>query len=376
MLKVGLITHHRVTNYGSVLQTYASQRALTALGVEVLVIDYASRAYQRESALKQLLAESRFTTAPRPAQIAFQLASLPDVRHSYTVFDHFRSRYLALSRRASSAADLQQLLPAGIDAFCTGSDQVWNPRSGRYPGGVDPAYFLSFTPEPAFRFSLSSTFGVQHLTTAEVQAIRPCLDRYTRLSVRDASSLSILHDMGLLASLTLDPTALLTAEQWTHFAHPPADHKPYILIYQLHQDGFLDEYAHRLARSSGLRIRRIAFFWRNALRGERVAYLPSPEEFVGLIDNAAMVVTDSFHGTVLSSLLHTPFISIPSDPFANRLSEFLDSIGLSSRLARQPANSPLIDEIIDWPSVDRRLSAQRRASLRWLAETLDLVPPS
>lgn len=38
--KVGIITQHRVVNYGSVLQTYALQEKIKDMGYECEVIDY------------------------------------------------------------------------------------------------------------------------------------------------------------------------------------------------------------------------------------------------------------------------------------------------------------------------------------------------
>ena len=40
-----------------------------------------------------------------------------------------------------------------------------------------------------------------------------------------------------------------------------------------------------------------------------------PLHFLNLVDNAEMVVTNSFHGTIFSALFGTPFISIKSDIF-------------------------------------------------------------
>ena len=38
--KIDIITRHSVANYGSLLQTYATQRAIEKLGYEAEVIDY------------------------------------------------------------------------------------------------------------------------------------------------------------------------------------------------------------------------------------------------------------------------------------------------------------------------------------------------
>ena len=40
MKSVGILTMHRVINYGSVLQAYATQKIVENLGYEVTIIDY------------------------------------------------------------------------------------------------------------------------------------------------------------------------------------------------------------------------------------------------------------------------------------------------------------------------------------------------
>ena len=52
--KVGIITQHRVVNYGSVLQTYALQKKIEELGYDCEVIDYYPERFTPFGMLKRI----------------------------------------------------------------------------------------------------------------------------------------------------------------------------------------------------------------------------------------------------------------------------------------------------------------------------------
>ena len=52
--KVGIITQHRVVNYGSVLQTYALQEKIKDMGYECEVIDYYPERFTPLGMLKRI----------------------------------------------------------------------------------------------------------------------------------------------------------------------------------------------------------------------------------------------------------------------------------------------------------------------------------
>lgn len=58
-MKLSLITMQGVYNYGSALQTYASQKILTDLGCEVEIIDYYPNRMRNYGSLKQLYTDAK-----------------------------------------------------------------------------------------------------------------------------------------------------------------------------------------------------------------------------------------------------------------------------------------------------------------------------
>ena len=69
----------------------------------------------------------------------------------------------------------------------------------------------------------------------------------------------------------------------------------------------------------------------------RDSYTVGPDEFVGLISKAKMVLTDSFHATVFSIIYEKPFVVYDRQgsgkKMGSRLSSLLEMCGLNDRRA-------------------------------------------
>ena len=59
-MKIDVITRHSVANYGSILQSYATQRAFEKLGYECEIIDYTKDEEQGKNIAKTLCNNSDF----------------------------------------------------------------------------------------------------------------------------------------------------------------------------------------------------------------------------------------------------------------------------------------------------------------------------
>ena len=61
----------------------------------------------------------------------------------------------------------------------------------------------------------------------------------------------------------------------------------------------------------------IIFLTENARHNHNNTF-PSPNEFLSLIYNAEVVISNSFHGIVFSIKFHKTFIALARDPFRNK----------------------------------------------------------
>ena len=98
-----------------------------------------------------------------------------------------------------------------------------------------------------------------------------------------------------------------------------------------------------------------------------------PWKFVGYIKNASLVITDSFHATVIATLCHTQFIVLEKDSKRpeqnNRILEFLDSTRLRDRWEQKDTNNNINEN--QWLQSDRALMEMRKNRLIGWFRTYD-----
>ena len=179
-----------------------------------------------------------------------------------------------------------------------------------------------------------------------------------------------------LESLGHEAVMLLDAERYREFAdasdEQPAKGK--ILTY------ILDRSAHKMSvvefikRVSSKEVHDVSVrAYDKALPvSERV--VPPLENWLAGFAQADMVVTDSFHGCVLSILMHKPFVVV-ENPYRgmSRIKSLLDMFGLDQRLVHgidpEDDGAFFLSEP-DWDDVEAVLSEKRTVSKEFLVENL------
>ena len=222
-------------------------------------------------------------------------------------FKEFNGKYLELTRRYSSYEELANDPPIA-DVYIAGSDQIWRTN---LMNGKDPAFYLQFGNKTVRRMSYAASFGLPHLTDGMDYLVRTYLSGMDAISVRESSGLEILEKLGVHGKLVIDPVFLLTKTEWINLLglREALVTKPYLLVYDLNRRNMPDEkqaFAQRYAKKNGLKIIAV-----NDIRETDYADIninnAGPAEFVNLIANAQYVLSDSFHATAFSCIMHTPF---------------------------------------------------------------------
>ena len=144
-MNIDVITLHAVQNYGSVLQALATQEILKAHGCEVTIIDYIREDVRYENLVKKW-------SEGNPIKA---LAILPTLFRWKKVFQTFTKRYLNLSQRTYTTEEDFKTYPLTADAYCTGSDQVWNSKWNK---GILPCLYLDFVPADKYKFAFAASF--------------------------------------------------------------------------------------------------------------------------------------------------------------------------------------------------------------------------
>lgn len=211
------------------------------------------------------------------------------------------------------------------------------------------------------------------------------LNSLDRISVRETKGKEIVESLSnKTATLVSDPTMLLTPEEWRALAAQSSIDLPsdkYIFCYFLGPRQEIREKAKRLAKNTGLKIAIMRHMDEyvpiEETMGDFAPYDVDAQDFIKLMDNAEYVVTDSFHGTVFSILLHKKFITFyrikPTSGISthSRIDSLLDLFGLTAR--KFNGNILSISENIDFSKVDKIRENLKSDSIEFLEESLRLA---
>ncbi len=325
-MKIGILTMHKVLNYGSALQAYALQHYISKLGYDAELIDYIFP----NGARKERMSLIRRIFSPLRKIMSGRLIKEQKFRQFYK--DYFvcsKNRYESPEKLAKAELD--------YDIFMTGSDQVWNPQHIK----DDRSFFFPFVPENSKKISYASSFSVAHIPEAEKAIYRDLLGSYNAISVREKSGVQIVEELtGKEAEMVCDPTLLIDKAEWSDMVKnmPKPYPEPYILAYILRYsydpypeiNNIIDTVQNRLGHH--LIILDGSF---NDIRRKNATVIKNagPLEFINLVKNASFIITTSFHGTAFALNFGIPFYSVIKDRsgFDTRMTDLLDKIGCSDR---------------------------------------------
>lgn len=240
-----------------------------------------------------------------------------------------------------------------FDYFIAGSDQVWNPVYSFTGTELD---FLTFA-ESNKRIAYAASFGVSKIPTEKVNEYKNKLEGFEKISVREDAGATIIQKLnGKQVPVVLDPTMLLTANQWRKIEKKPSNMPSgkYTLVYSV--ESMSDELK-RIVNEE--RKKNLVIDVKKMLGKE---FAVGPAEFLYLIDHADKILTDSFHGTVFSILFHTPFV------ICNR-----DGINMNSRIETLLNTCELSEEITEdsFANADKILELKRKESIQFLKNALE-----
>jgi len=363
-MKVANITLHAINNYGSVLQTLATERIFQDLGCEVETIDYVRETAQLDSVWK-ILKYGGPTFKIKIKQLILHF--LPRNSKRAEKLEDFRKKYLHLTKKSyRSDKELENDCPVA-DIYCTGSDQTWNTVCQMW---VPRAFFLHFAPDEKKKIAFSASFGVDKLPDADKSEVKKLLSRYDAISVRESSGVEIVKGLGLHAELVLDPTLAVDKDLWHSLATTRLVDDDYILAYQLNSNPVYVKYVNEFAQQKGIKVVHVRSSEDKSIHNCIFMGDCSPEEFLSLFKYSKYVITDSFHATVFSTIFHRQFANIFPPLFSSRLNDFLDMLDLQSRRVVNFNDFSVFDKAIDYQSVDANLKSYQKHTINFLRDSI------
>jgi len=359
-MKIAVVTLHRLYNYGSVLQSYATQRIFEQEGHQVKIIDYVTT----QRTLRRLLRGVPDASFRGAKLLVYRCMKVASIMLKELTFGRFVRRNLHLTKKYISAEDLDRDPPVA-DLYVTGSDQTWN---SVYNEGVDRGFFLDFLPENARRISFAASFGKTELEAAEIPETKRYISRYEGLSVRENSAKDILAGLGREDAVQIiDPTLQIRKEDWLQIASKRLI-KPHYLILMLlyNEDNHATEYARKLADEKGLVLVKLSWELMKPRMVDVLMTHRSPADFLSLFYHADFVVTNSFHGVAFSINLEKQFIVVPRNEFNSRIDSLLALTGLQRRLVSDEKQLTVAREQIDYIPVQKCLQIERERANEYI----------
>lgn len=370
MKKIDIITLHNVRNYGSVLQTYATQKIFEKLGLEVEVIDFYRKDQIKENVIENRVRESSVFSKNVVTKLIGGLILKNNIEKQDKIFNEFLKNRIRLTKdKYFSYEDLKKNCP-DADIFCTGSDQVWNSDWNK---GIEKSFFLDFINDNKKRISFAASFGKNKLDDNEIEETKKMLEKYDSISVREKSAVDIIKELGIQSvEQVLDPTLLLTKEEWENLATKKKERKKYILVYQLNSNNKeFDTYVKGFAKYKNMNVIRISVANYQILKYGKLVVCPPVEEFLRYFVNAEYVITDSFHATGFSINLNKKFVCIYPPKFSTRLQSILELTGLENRKVSKINDFEIADYPIDYKKVNTILKEERRKTEEFLKSAIN-----
>ena len=145
----------------------------------------------------------------------------------------------------------------------------------------------------------------------------------------------------------------------------------YILIYNLNRSKEFDDYAEELAKRTGYKLYRFCTRLDQVFRNGKSLVMPEIFDFITLVDNAKIVLTDSFHATAFSINLNTEPICIYPQSYSGRLSSFLKLVDSEQRHAKDYQDFDVVNRHVDFEKVNKILDKEREKVDQYLQEIVD-----
>ncbi|BDZ84430.1 hypothetical protein Lac2_25640 [Claveliimonas bilis] len=356
-MKVGLLTWHQAVNHGAVLQAYATQKNLESFGCETVVLDYDWSIYDNK---KNVIIKKFKKLTPNYLVWRYNVQKFFKAKE--TIFHDFVQEWLNVSGKYYDEE--------GLDAVLIGSDMVFDIIEGYNPfmyGKDVPCNYI---------FSYAASFG--YTTTKIIEnsgrktEISTCLSKLKAIGYRDQNTKELIDYLQVTTptTFTIDPVlAYGFNDEVIDWDTGKWRQEKYLLIYS-YQSNMDDKETiraiKRLAREEKLRIISLGYYhsWCDDCINV------SPVEMLEVFKYAKYIITDTFHGTVFSLILHKKFASIiRGNGF--KLQYLLDKSGMKSRIALNAKDIPSCLQCeLNYDKFDEWLEMEREKSLSFIKNNL------
>lgn len=375
-MKIGILSMQRIINNGSFLQAYALMRIVESMGHDVEFVDFKISDNKKERLpLKELLRINHlYIFCCCKIMEGFLFKGIKGAKFAIStsrVSINFMNNYMkdiGLRKKPNYCSKVKILL--------FGSDEVFNTIQyvQRNKGHAWQLYGADNNAEKLVSYAAS--FG--HTTYEGLQRYgmlektRRLLAQFETISVRDENSLNIIKKITKKdACIHIDPVLLYEFDD-IEIKKPKITN--YILIYsypgRINIAGEI-EVIKSFAKKYGKKIICV-----NMMQGwEDEIFYEHPFDLLGYFKYADYIVTDTFHGAVISIKYNKKFVSFVRDStsYSNKqkVGFLLKMFNLKKREVRDIGEfEKCMLDSVDYDDVNKKLDEEKEKALKYLTKIL------
>lgn len=354
--KYGIITHYDVHNHGALLQLNALKLVLKSLGIDARALQFDKNYDFMGKAMK-----AKYDITFRSIGIYLKFIAKRGIKS--TLFNYQKSRLLNKFRKDQQLLGPYYTECGELDGVVVGSDEVFALHTG-----PTPAFFGHALPSKKV-FSYGGCFGpttIEEIDKWHCRAfISSGLNNMIGLGMRDQNSAYIARELtGKNAELVCDPVILYGYEKEISSMHRPLKDR-YMVIYSY--DNYLNEKYEILAikqyaKEHNLKIISPGFFHKWVDRNINC----NPIELLNWFRHAECVVTNTFHGCVMSIITGREMVVKLRDN-GNKLFNLMQEYKITNRILDERMNlEELFSQKVNWNIINIEIKERRASSLEYL----------
>lgn len=366
MKKAGIITHYDVHNHGAHLQLYALIQELKKMGYEAKALRY----HKNYDFIGSDKADNKYNISIK--SIPIYMNYLLENGFDRTLYNIKKRKALSDFRDNMGLIGDYYSMATDLDVVVIGSDEIFSVEAG-----PNPWYYGIGVPCHNI-ISYAASFGPCTLKVIDEHNISDLVEaglkHIDNISVRDNNSAEIVeHYTGKKPIVVCDPVLLYDFHQQLRNKKSIKNHRnkhgKYCIIYSYDynmNDGVTVNAIKRYAQKRNLKIFSIGYFHKWCDKNFNVDPLELFQWFMG----AEMVFTDTYHGSVISLVSGTQFIS-RANGNENKLVYLLEQYGVFNRRVysfnsiEEIANKP-----IDYTAINSKILEIRNQSSAYLKTAL------
>lgn len=359
-MEIGILTHYDVNNQGAQLQMYALYNQLKLLGHDPVILTYNKNFdFKYTEKLKNQISIRSFSYIFKNYLLkkGFRLTSFNTKK--YLKNKKFRKNYF----------NFKQYTTTEIDCAIVGSDEVYSIPCGvnimMFGHGLSTESIISYAPSfGQTDFKLIKTYNYEALISSGLKKCKV-------LSSRDLHTKNLIKDLtGKDTVIVCDPVILYDFKN-TYTKIKRISNK-YILVYSC--DRFMIDKNEikaikEYANANGLITVSAGTYHKWCDKNVSCNCL----EWIEYFRNSECVITDTFHGTVVSMISNKPMAIFVRGVNTNKLTDLLDKTGLSDRRIKKfdvDCITNIFKHQIDFLEVNEKLDEMRKFSNNYLKDAL------